>query len=59
MTEQINNAGDIVRYICPQVKVVSARSRRVLCGSSFGDPSVNDYDEGSSSHFGFGGDDDE
>lgn len=56
---QINSAGKNIRYESPQVKVLVFKSRHVLCQSPFGEPGVDDYNEGSSSHFGFGGDDDE
>ncbi len=54
MTEQLIAQDDIIRYSSPQIKVVSVKSRCVLCGSLFGEPDVNDYNEGSNSYIGFG-----
>lgn len=33
MTKQLNSPGDNIRYRSPQIKVVSVKSRHVLCGS--------------------------
>ena len=59
MTKQFNNAGDYIRYKSPQVKVISVKTRHVLCVSPFGEPGVNDYNDGSNSHIGFGDEGDE
>ena len=45
------------KYNSPQVKVLSISARsHILAASTFGEPGVNNYNEGSSSSYGFGGD---
>ena len=56
MTDQVNSAGDNIRYKSPQVKVVEVKAQRVLCGSLDGSPSNNPWSSGSDSTGSFGDD---
>lgn len=59
MTDNIRNTSDqTMRYRAPQVKVIEAKAQHVLCGSLDVSPSSNDWNGGSESNFGFGGDED-
>lgn len=51
-----NASGRGMRYRAPQVKVIEVKAQGVLCGSLDGSPSSNDWDGGSESNYGFGGD---
>ena len=58
MTDQVNNIGDNVRYLSPQTKVLRiSTTTQILNTSLDGNPSVNDYRDGSESCIGFGDDD--
>lgn len=44
-------------YSAPQIEVVVLNAQGVLCGSLDGTPGINEYGQGSDSHYGFGDED--
>lgn len=47
MTDQVNSAGDNIRYTSPQVKVLDVKMHHVLCQSpgneSLGERDISDF----------------
>ena len=58
MTDKVKNASNQpLQYRSPKVKVILVKAQGVLCGSLFGTPGTNPWNNGSDSSYGFGEED--